>query len=86
MYVTIMSLDNYLDYPNTAVHQVCLRRDYKFMSCLNKSRNTLIIVVLGTDIRWKSRIRRQWVKSLYIQCNHTVCMFYVSPVFFTLFC
>ena len=32
---------------------------YRFMSRLDKSRNTLIIAVLGTDIRWKSRIRRQ---------------------------
>ena len=39
---------------------------YKFMSRLDKSRNSLIIAVLGTDIRWKSRIIRQWVKSLYI--------------------
>ena len=42
---------------------------YKFMSHLDKSRNTLIIAVLGTDIRWKSRIRRQWVKSLYVHTD-----------------
>ena len=38
---------------------------YKFMSRLDKPRNSLIIAVLGTDIRWKSRIRRQWVVTLY---------------------
>ena len=27
MYVTIMCLDDYSDYPNTVVRQVCLRRD-----------------------------------------------------------
>ena len=39
---------------------------YEFKSRLDKSRNTLIIAVLGTDIRWKSKIQRQWVKSVYI--------------------
>ena len=60
---------------------------YKFMPRLDKYRNTPIIAVLGTDMRWKSRIRRQWVKSLYIHNDlvHIVCMFYVSPGFFFFF-
>ena len=41
----------------------------KFMSRLAKSRNTLIIAVLCTDIRWKSRTKRQWVKPLYVHTD-----------------
>ena len=81
MYATIMCLDDYLDYPNTAALQLFAERltpdckafiknlVYKFMSRLDKSRNSLIIAVLGTDIIWKSRTRRQWVKSLYIHTD-----------------
>ena len=75
MYAT-MCLDDYLDYHiASAMFAERLTPDckavirnlvYKFMSRLDKSRNLLIIAVLGTDIRWKSRITRQWVNSLYI--------------------
>ena len=59
---------------------------YKFMSRLDKSRNTLIIAVLGTDIRWKSRIRRQWVKSLYVHTDlDNVIILYVCFMFHMLF-
>ena len=39
---------------------------YKFMSRLNESTNDVILAILLSDIRWTSRIRRYWVKTLYV--------------------
>ena len=39
---------------------------YKFMSRLNESTNDVILAILSSDIRWTSRIRRYWVKTLYV--------------------
>ena len=37
-----------------------------FMSRLNESTNDVILAILSSDIRWTSRIRRYWVKTLYV--------------------
>ena len=39
---------------------------FKFMNCLDKSDNSLVVDVVARDVRWISRIRRRWVKSLYV--------------------
>ena len=39
---------------------------FKFMLRISKSTNTLISAILASDIRWTSRIRRYWVKLLYV--------------------
>ena len=41
---------------------------YKFNTCLNESTNDVILAILSSDIRWTSRIRHYWVKTLYV--NH----------------
>ena len=42
---------------------------FKFMIRLDLSKNSIIFTILGSDIRWTSRIRRHWVKSLYVHHN-----------------
>ena len=39
---------------------------YKFITRLNESTNDVILAILSSDIRWTSRIRRYWVKTLYV--------------------
>ena len=39
---------------------------YKFITCLNESTNDVILAILSSDIRWTSRIRCYWVKTLYV--------------------
>ena len=36
---------------------------FRFMTRLDLSKNSIIFTILGSDIRWTSRIRRHWVKS-----------------------
>ena len=38
---------------------------FRFMTRLDLSTNSIISTILDSDIRWTSRIRRHWVKSLY---------------------
>ena len=38
---------------------------FRFMTRLDLSTNSTISTILVSDIRWTSRIRRHWVKSLY---------------------
>ena len=42
---------------------------FRFMTRLDLSKNSIIFTILGSDIRWSSRIRRHWVKSLYVHHN-----------------
>ena len=42
---------------------------FRFMTRLDLSKNSIIFTILGSDIRWTSRIRRHWVKSLYVHHN-----------------
>ena len=37
---------------------------FRFMTRLDLSKNSIISTILVSDIRWTSRIRRHWVKSL----------------------
>ena len=39
---------------------------YKFITRLNEYTNDVILAILSSDIRWTSRIRRYWVKTLYV--------------------
>ena len=39
---------------------------FRFMTRLDLSKNSIISTILVSDIRWISRIRRHWVKSLYV--------------------
>ena len=39
---------------------------YKFITRLNESTNDGILAILSSDIRWTSRIRHYWVKTLYV--------------------
>ena len=39
---------------------------YKFMPRLDASCNKLVIAIINTDLKWQSRIRRHWIKMLYI--------------------
>ena len=39
---------------------------YKFMPRLDTSYNNLVIAITNSDIKWQSRIRRHWIKMLYI--------------------
>ena len=39
---------------------------YKFMRRLDASYNKLVIAIINSDIKWQSRIRRHWIKMLYI--------------------
>ena len=39
---------------------------YNFITRLNESTNDVILAILSSDIRWTSRIRRYWVKTLYV--------------------
>ena len=39
---------------------------YKFITRLNESTNDVILAILSSDIRWTSRIRHYWVKTLYV--------------------
>ena len=39
---------------------------YKFITRLNESTNDVILTILSSDIRWTSRIRHYWVKTLYL--------------------
>ena len=41
---------------------------FRFMTRLDLSKNSIIFTILGSDIRWTSRIRRHWVK-LYVHHN-----------------
>ena len=48
---------------------------YKFITRLNESTNDVILAILSSDIRWTSRIRHYWVKTLYVHhdldwCNY----------------
>ena len=47
-------------------HAVIRNFVHKFMCRLNTSDNNLIRAVLMSDIRWLSRIRRHWIKMLYV--------------------
>ena len=42
---------------------------FRFMTRLDLSTNSIISTILVSDIRWTSRIRRHWVKSLYVHHN-----------------
>ena len=42
---------------------------FRFMTRLDLSKNSIIFTIIGSDIRWTSRIRRHWVKSLYVHHN-----------------
>ena len=39
---------------------------YKFMRRLDASYNKLVIAIINSDIKWQSRIRRHWIKMLYM--------------------
>ena len=39
---------------------------YKFITRLSESTNDVILAILSSDIRWTSRIRHYWVKTLYV--------------------
>ena len=39
---------------------------YKSIIRLNESTNDVILAILSSDIRWTSRIRHYWVKTLYV--------------------
>ena len=39
---------------------------YKFITRLNEFTNDVILAILSSDIRWTSRIRGYWVKTLYV--------------------
>ena len=39
---------------------------FRFMTRLDLSTNSIICTILASDIRWTFRIRRHWVKSLYV--------------------
>ena len=39
---------------------------YKFITRLNEPTNDVILIILSSDIRWTSSIRRYWVKTLYV--------------------
>ena len=39
---------------------------YKFMRRPDASYNKLVIAIINSDIKWQSRIRRHWIKMLYI--------------------
>ena len=38
----------------------------KYMRRLDASYNKLVIAIINSDIKWQSRIRRHWIKMLYI--------------------
>ena len=42
---------------------------FRFMTRLDLSKNSKISTILVSDIRWTSRIRRHWAKSLYVHHN-----------------
>ena len=42
---------------------------YKFITRLNESSYDVILAILSSDIRWTSRIRRYWAKTLYVHCR-----------------
>ena len=42
---------------------------FRFMTRLDMSKHSIISTILVSDIRWTSRIRRHWVKSLYVHHN-----------------
>ena len=42
---------------------------FRFMTRLDLSTNSIISIILVSDIRWTSRIRRHWIKSLYVHHN-----------------
>ena len=39
---------------------------YKLITRLNEPTNDVILATLSSDIRWTSRIRHYWVKTLYL--------------------
>ena len=47
-------------------HAIIRNLSFRFMTRLELSNNTLIRSLLNSDIRWNSRIRRHWVKQIYI--------------------
>ena len=42
---------------------------FRFMTRLDLSTNSIMSTILVSDIRWTSRIRRYWIKSLYVHHN-----------------
>ena len=42
---------------------------FRFVTRLDLSKNSIISTILVSDIRWTSRLRRHWVKSLYEHHN-----------------
>ena len=42
---------------------------FRLMTRLDLSTNSIISTILVSDIRWTSRIRRHWIKSLYVHHN-----------------
>ena len=42
---------------------------FRFMTQLDLSKDSIISTILVSDIRWPSRIRRYWEKSLYVHHN-----------------
>ena len=76
MFAITMCSEEYFIYQGIAVLQACWQGHlfrckaiirnlvFKFMNRFGKSNNCLVEAMLGTDIRWISRINREWVKSL----------------------
>ena len=42
---------------------------FRFMTRLDLSKNSMISTILVSDIRWTSRVRRHWIKSVYVHHN-----------------
>ncbi len=45
---------------------------YKLITRLNEPTNDVILATLSSDIRWTSRIRHYWVKTLYVHVQYTM--------------
>ena len=53
---------------------------YKFITRLNESTNDVILAILPSDIRWTSRIRHYWVKTLYVHHNRVDRYRWIVPI------
>ena len=47
-------------------HAIIRNLSFRFMTRLDRSENDLIKKLLGTDLKWHSRLRRHWVKTIYV--------------------
>ena len=73
----------FIEYHVPGTKAVIRKPVYKFMLRLAASFNKLVIAIINSDIKWQSRIRRQWIKMLYIHnsfwLNVSLCSIILLP-------